>query len=70
MSRFIPECRPTLIGSMPVKDHQEAHRLVMDHTPEIPPWVQLPAFRQEGMVPQFLPGLPGLITLLLIEWHL
>jgi len=60
MSRFIPECRPTLIGSMPVKDHQEAHRLVMDHTPEIPPWVQLPAFRQEGMVPQFLPGLPGL----------
>ena len=60
MSRFKPECRPTLIGSMPVKDHQEAHRLVMDHTPEIPPWVQLPSFRQEGMVPQFLPGLPGL----------
>jgi len=60
MSRFKPECRPTLIGSMPVENHLEAHRLVMDHTPEIPPWVQLPAFRQEGMVPQFLPGLPGL----------
>lgn len=60
MSRFTPDCRPTLIGSMPVKNHLEAHRLVMDHTPEIPPWVQLPAFPQEGMVPQFLPGLPGL----------
>jgi len=60
MSRFKPECRPTLIGSMPVKDHLEAHRLIMDHTPEIPPWVQLPVFQQEGMVPQFLPGLPGI----------
>jgi len=60
MSRLKPECRPTLIGSMPVANHPEAHRLVMDHTPEIPPWVQLPAFQQEGMVPQFLPGLPGL----------
>jgi len=60
MSRFKPECRPTLIGSMPVENHLEAHRLVMDHTPEIPPWVQLPTFQQEGMVAQFLPGLPGL----------
>jgi methionine synthase II (cobalamin-independent) len=60
MTVFIPACRPTLIGSMPLKDHREAHRLVMEHTPEIPPWVQLPAFRVEGMVPQFLPGLPGL----------
>ena len=60
MNAFKPACRPTLIGSMPHKDHVEAHRLVMEHTPEIPPWVQLPAFRVEGMVPQFLPGLPGL----------
>ncbi len=59
-SSFKPDCRPTLIGSLPVKDHTEAHELVMAHTPEIPAWVQLPAFRQEGMVPQFLPGMPGL----------
>jgi methionine synthase II (cobalamin-independent) len=57
---FKPGCRPTLIGSLPVTDHAEAHDIVMAHTPEIPPWVQLPAFRQEGMVPQFLPGMPGL----------
>lgn len=60
MTVFTPACRPTLIGSMPLKDHLEAHRLVMDHTPEIPTWVQLPVFRQEGMVAQFLPGMPGL----------
>lgn len=59
MTEFKPECRPTLIGSLPVQDHLEAHRLVMDHTPEIPPWAQLPIFRQEGMVDQFLPGFPG-----------
>ena len=60
MTVFLPQCLPTLIGSMPLRDHQEAHALVMAHTPEIPPWVQLPAFRQEGMLQQFLPGLPGL----------
>ncbi|MCP3953490.1 MAG: hypothetical protein GY697_14925, partial [Desulfobacterales bacterium] len=62
MAAFVPECRPTLIGSMPGKNHLEAHQLVMAHTPEIPPWIQLPVFRQEGMVPQFLSGLPGLVS--------
>jgi len=62
MTDFKPGCRPTLIGSMPVKDHLEAHRLVMGHAPELPPWVQLPAFAQEAMVPQFLPGLPGIVS--------
>jgi len=62
MSAFLPQCLPTLIGSMPLRDHQDAHALVMAHTPEIPPWVQLPAFRQEGMLQQFLPGLPGLVV--------
>ena len=59
-TEFIPGCLPTLIGSLPVRDHTEAYNIVMAHTPEIPPWVQLPVFRQEGMVPQFLPGMPGL----------
>lgn len=59
-TNFNPGCRPTLIGSMPVTDHAKAHAIVMAHTPEIPPWVQLPVYRHEGMVPQFLPGMPGL----------
>ena len=49
-----------LIGSMPLSDHAEAHRLVRTHTPEIPLWVQLPVHPEEGMMAQFAPGLPGL----------
>lgn len=57
---FRPNGRTTLIGSMPLNDHAEAHRLVMETAPEIPVWVQLPAFPAEGMIRQFLPGMPGL----------
>jgi hypothetical protein len=61
MADFIPECRPLLIGSLPVADHNEALDLVLAATPEIPLWVQLPIFQEEGMVPQFMPGMPGLV---------
>jgi methionine synthase II (cobalamin-independent) len=57
---FCPDCRFLLIGSFPVNDHQEAGRLVMNHSPEIPVWAQLPFYRIEGMIPQFLNGMPGL----------
>ncbi|MBA3027996.1 MAG: hypothetical protein FP816_04165 [Desulfobacteraceae bacterium] len=56
---FSPDCRSLLIGSFPVTDHEEAGRLVMTYSPEIPVWAQLPSYRIEGMIPQFLPGLPG-----------
>lgn len=59
-SGFRPDCLPVLIGSIPIDDHHEAAELVTVHTPEIPLWVQLPAFREEGMMAQFLPGMPGL----------
>jgi hypothetical protein len=62
MNRFKPECLPVLIGSLPIQDHQEAGRLVLEYTPEIPLWVQLPSFKQEGMITQFLPGMPGANT--------
>ncbi len=61
MSDFQPECRPLLIGSLPVADHNEALDLVLAATPQIPLWVQLPVFKEEGMVPQFMPGMPGLV---------
>jgi hypothetical protein len=58
---FQPNGCATLIGSQPIRDHVEATRLVLTHTPEIPTWVQLSVYSQEGMVPQFAAGLPGLV---------
>jgi methionine synthase II (cobalamin-independent) len=59
---FHPRALPTLIGSLPLTDHVEACELVLEHTPQIPLWIQLPAHKQEGMVAQFMPGLPGIST--------
>ena len=56
-----PDCRPLLIGSLPVADHNEALDLVLAATPQIPLWAQLPVYHEEGMVPQFMPGMPGLV---------
>ena len=50
---------PLLIGSLPMKNHKEATKLVFEFTPDIPLWVQLPIFKKEGMISQFLQGLPG-----------
>ncbi|MGD9043282.1 MAG: hypothetical protein PVG06_06205 [Desulfobacterales bacterium] len=51
---------PAFIGSLPLAEHQEAFELVLEYTPEIPLWNQLPVHKEEGMVAQFMPGLPGL----------
>jgi methionine synthase II (cobalamin-independent) len=59
---FRPRGLPALIGSLPLTDHVEACELVLKHTPQIPLWIQLPAHKQEGMVAQFMPGLPGICT--------
>jgi methionine synthase II (cobalamin-independent) len=56
---FLPFCRPLLIGSIPLEDHREATELILDATPDIPLWAQLPVYSHEGMMAQFLPGLPG-----------
>jgi hypothetical protein len=58
---FYANCRPILIGSLPLFDHQEALQLILNHTPEIPLWPQLPKNPREGMVRQFLTGFPGLV---------
>lgn len=57
---FEPACRPILIGSLPLTDHRQAMNLIAKHSPEIPLWPQLPKLPGEGMVRQFLDGLPGL----------
>lgn len=51
----------TLIGSLPVKSHNEALELIFKHTPEIPLWPQLPSNASEGMLSQFVEGFPGLV---------
>ena len=58
---FLPQCRPLLIGSLPLSDHRTAMRLILTHTPEIPLWPQLPKNPKEGMIRQFLCGFPGLV---------
>jgi len=50
----------TLIGSLPLVDHNEALDLIWAYMPEIPMWAQLPSNRREGMMVQFASGLPGL----------
>lgn len=60
MNSFEADCRPVLIGSLPHLDHDAAVKLIFDHTPQIPIWPQLPHYRNEGMMLQFLPGLPGI----------
>lgn len=57
---FTPNGLPTLIGSFPISDHGEATQLVLSYTPEIPLWAQLPKYKEEGMVAQFIRGMPGL----------
>jgi methionine synthase II (cobalamin-independent) len=57
---FQPGCLATLIGSLPLTDHGDAADLILEHTPEIPFWAQLPIHPAEGMMVQFSTGLPGL----------
>lgn len=58
---FHPHCLPMLIGSQPLRNHDDATRLIIEHIPQIPNWVQLPIYKHEGMVEQFMSGLPGLV---------
>ncbi|MCP3872481.1 MAG: hypothetical protein GY699_04905 [Desulfobacteraceae bacterium] len=59
MKNFKANGLPLLIGSLPMDNHEKATKLVLDYTPDIPLWVQLPQNKEEGMINQFLPGLPG-----------
>ena len=58
---FTPACLPLLIGSLPLENHREAVELILKYTPEIPLWPQLPKLPKEGMIRQFVTGLPGLV---------
>ena len=49
-----------LVGSLPIKDHDKAMELILEYTPQIPLWPQLPKYKEEGMVHQYITGMPGL----------
>ncbi|WP_458778166.1 uroporphyrinogen decarboxylase/cobalamine-independent methonine synthase family protein [Desulforhopalus sp. 52FAK] len=59
MSQISPQCRPLLIGSLPMSDHGEATELIFNYTPEFPLWPQLPKYNEEGMILQYLEGFPA-----------
>jgi methionine synthase II (cobalamin-independent) len=59
---FIPEARPTLVGSLPVSDHKEAVDIIMEYIDEIPLWPQLPCYPEERLLSQYAEGLPGIRT--------
>src|SRR5512136_1281495 len=55
-------CLPTMIGSMPHTDPDEACRVVLRHLPAVPAWPQLPARTpRENMYAQFSEGFPGVV---------
>lgn len=56
---FVPAGHATLIGSLPVRDYDQALELILKHTPAIPLWPQLPGNPAEGMLRQFSEKLPG-----------
>jgi methionine synthase II (cobalamin-independent) len=54
---------PTMIGSMPQTNPDEACRAVLRHLPAVPAWPQLPARTQrENMYAQFSEGFPGVVV--------
>jgi hypothetical protein len=60
-AKFQPGGHALLIGSQPLSDHEAALDLVLRHIARIPNWVQLPEYKQEGMLDQFVAGMPGLV---------
>ena len=59
---FKPRALPAWIGSLPLDSHPTASAMMMKYSPDIPIWIQLPHFKKEGMMAQFLPGMPGIVT--------
>ena len=58
---FLAECLPTTIGSLPHTDVKKAVELILEYTPSIPAWPQLPKRPNEGMIVQFTGNMPGIV---------
>ena len=56
-------CQPTMIGSMPQTDPDDACRVVLRHLPAVPAWPQLPhRSPKENMYAQFSERFPGVVV--------
>lgn len=62
LNKFEANGLPTLIGSIPLNSHEEALDLIFQHTPSLPLWPQLPGNPLEGMLTQFIEGIPCVET--------
>ncbi len=59
--RIAPRCAAMAVGSLPYVDVEPALSLIVETTPEVPAWPQLPRRSfLENMYAQFAEGLPGL----------
>ena len=58
---FAAQGLPVLIGSLPLDSHTKAMNLILEATPEIPLWPQLPSNPSEQMLPQFAEGIPCIV---------
>ncbi len=62
MRKFDPELLPLSLGSLPLSDPQEACQFVLEHTPAIPAWPQLPKRSfLENMYAQYSERFPGVV---------
>jgi len=59
--RFDANLLPMSLGGLPHTDPTKAVKLVLEHTPEIPTWPQLPSLGfKENMYSQFSQSIPGI----------
>ncbi len=56
-----PKCGATLVGSMPHTNRKQIINLILEKLADIPVWPQLPKYHNEGMMVQYLEGLPGVV---------
>lgn len=63
MTDFQPHCLPTMVGSLPLQQPEEAVDLVLTHLGAIPAWPQLPRRSfYENMYVQYGERFPGLVV--------
>lgn len=61
LPRFAANGLATMIGSLPLREHEQALEMMFTYVPELPLWIQLPVYAEERLLTQFAEGLPGIV---------